>query len=87
MRVLYLMTAPPPAVEGTDAVLQEAEMLRARFGGEVAHLALSSRPWARFPRPLYGLHILRSLKRLERQVDLHHLYHAELFPFPVLPIR
>ena len=84
MRALYLMTAPPPAIEGTDAVVQEAEMLRSRLGGERVHLALSSRPWSRYPRPLYGLQKLLTVKRLERQVDLHHIYHAELFPFPVL---
>lgn len=84
MRVLYLISAPAPAVEGTDAVVQEAEMLRARFGGERAHLAPSPRPGSRLPRPLYGLQMLPSLKRLERLVDLHHVYHAELFPFPVL---
>jgi glycosyltransferase involved in cell wall biosynthesis len=84
VRVLYLITAPPPAVEGTDAVVQEAELLRARFGGKRAHLAPSPKPWSRFPRPLYGLQMLPSLRRLERSVDLHHLYHAELYPFPVL---
>lgn len=84
VRVFYLMTAPPPAIEGTDAVLQEAETLRSRFGGELAHLTPSPRPWARIPRPLHGLHMLRSLRHLERQVDLHHIYHAELFSFPVL---
>ena len=84
MSILYLMTAPPPALEGTDAVLQEAEALRARFGGVLVHIGLSSRPWAPFPRAVHGLQKLRSLKRLERDADLVHVYHAELFAFPVL---
>ena len=84
MKVLYLLTAPPPAIEGTDAVLQEAQLLRARFGGELAHVAPSSRPWARVPRPLYGLHALPGIRRLERRVDVIHLFHAELYPFPLI---
>ena len=84
MRILFLITAPPPAVESTDAVIQEAEALRSRFGGELAYLVPGSRPRAWIPRALYGLHRLRSLERLDRQVDLHHIYHAELYLFPVL---
>jgi hypothetical protein len=84
MKALYLLTAPPPAIEGTDAVLQEAEMLRGRFGGELAHIAVSPRPWGRVPRALYGLRMLPTLRRLERQVDVNHVFHAELYPFPVL---
>jgi glycosyltransferase involved in cell wall biosynthesis len=84
MSVLFLMTAPPPAIEGTDAVAQEVEALRARFGGVVVHLSVSSRPWIRVPRVLWGLQSLVSLRRLERQTDVVHVYHAELFPFPIL---
>ena len=84
MRVLYQLTAPPPVIPGTDAVHQEAELLRSRFGGEIVFLLPASRPWASFPRPLYGLHRLPDIRRLERRVDLHHLYNSELYLFPLL---
>ncbi|MGH9459582.1 MAG: glycosyltransferase [Vicinamibacteria bacterium] len=84
MRVLYHLTAPPPVIPGTDAVHQEAELLRSRFGGEIVFLLPSSRPWASFPRPLYGLHRLPAIRRLERLVDLHHVYNSELYLFPLL---
>jgi glycosyltransferase involved in cell wall biosynthesis len=84
VRILYLLTAPPPPLEGTDAVAQEAETLRARFGGSVETIAVASRPWVRIPRALYGLQKPWSLRRLEREADLVHVYHAELFAFPVL---
>ena len=84
MSVLYLMTAPPPAVRGTDAVVQEAELLRSRFGGEIIFLPPGRRPNPWIPRALYGLHRLRALRRLERDVDVHHIFHAELYRFPVL---
>jgi glycosyltransferase involved in cell wall biosynthesis len=84
MTVLYLMTALPPAVAGTDSVVQEAEILRSRFGGEVIFLPPSSRPRSRLPRWLYGWQCLPRVRSLEQSVDLCHIYHAELYPFPVL---
>lgn len=84
MKVLYLMTAPPPAVAGTDSIVQEAEFLRSRFGGELTFLPPSRRPRSRLPRWLYGWHSLSRMRRLERDVDLCHVYHAELYFFPVL---
>lgn len=84
VRILFLMTAPPPALEGTEAVVQEAEALRSRFGGEIEFLVPGTRPRRGLPRLLYGLHRLRSLRRLDHEMDLHHVYHAELYPFPVL---
>jgi glycosyltransferase involved in cell wall biosynthesis len=82
--VLFLLTAPPPRLEGTDAVLQEVEALRARFDGAIVHTAFSPRPWARVPRLLYGLQKARRLRRLAREASLVHIYHAALFDFPVL---
>lgn len=84
MKILYLMTAPPPAVAGTDAVIQEAELLRSRFGGERVCLVPSSKPRAHFPRTFYGLHRFTAIRRLERETDLHHIYAAELHFFPLL---
>ncbi len=84
MKILYLMTVPPPVSAGTDAVMQEAELLRSRFTGEMVFLLPSTRPRARFPRPLYGLHRLRAIRRLVPTVDLCHLYNAELYFFPLL---
>ena len=84
MKILYLMTVPPPVIAGTDAVMQEAELLRSRFAGEMVFLLPSARPRARFPRPLYGLHRLRTIRRLVPTIDLCHLYNAELYHFPLL---
>lgn len=65
-------------------MLQEADLLRARFGGDIVFLLPSSRPWPHFPRPFYGLHRLAAIRRLERDADLHHLYNSELYLFPLL---
>jgi glycosyltransferase involved in cell wall biosynthesis len=84
LRILYLLTTPPPVVLGTDAVVQEVDLLRARFGGEVIWLRPSWRARARYPRLLLGLHRLGAIRELDRHVDLHHVYAPQLYLLPVL---
>ena len=69
MHILYHLTAPEPAIPGTDAALQDVEALRARFGGEVLPLYPLRAPSRWFPRALYGLQRLPALRRLERAGD------------------
>ncbi len=84
VHVLYHLTAPPPPLPGTDAVLQELEALRARFGGTLLPLYPLRRPSRWFPKALYGLHQARALRRLEPGADLHHFSYGTLYPFPWL---
>ena len=84
MNILYHLTSPFPPIPGTDAVFQEIEALRRRFGGECLQLFPLRRPSRIFPKKLYGLHQRRALHRVEPSVDLHHLYYATLYPFPWL---
>lgn len=84
MNILYHLTSPAPPIPGTDAVFQEIEALRRRFGGECLQFYPLRRPSRIFPKILYGLHQRRALRRREPSVDLHHLYYATLYPFPWL---
>ena len=84
MNILYHLTSPRPPIPGTDAIYQEIEVLRARFGGECLQLFPLRRPSRIFPKQLYGFHQRRVLRRKEQAVDLHHLYYATLYPFPWL---
>ncbi|MFA5044222.1 MAG: glycosyltransferase, partial [Kiritimatiellia bacterium] len=84
MNILFHLTSPAPPIPGTDAVFQEVEALRRRFGGECLQLFPLRRPSRIFPKKLYGLHQYRALRRREPLVDLHHLYYATLYPFPWL---
>ena len=61
MSVLYLLTSPKPAIEGTDAVLQEVEALGASVGGKMLNLNPRKMPGAFFPQWLFGFHALPSL--------------------------
>ena len=84
MNILFHLTSPSPPIPGTDAVFQEIEALRRRFGGECLQLYPLRRPSRIFPKLLYGLHQRRTLRQSEPSVDLHHLYYATLYPFPWL---
>jgi glycosyltransferase involved in cell wall biosynthesis len=81
---LYHLTMSPPVLPGSDAVLQEVELLRGRFGGEVVWLRPAWRARARYPRPLLGVHHLTAIRRREKHVDLHHVYAPQLDWMPFL---
>ena len=50
MNNLYHLATSPPILPGTDAIVQEVEMLRAHFGGEAVWLRPAWRARARYPR-------------------------------------
>jgi glycosyltransferase involved in cell wall biosynthesis len=84
MSILYLLTAPPPAIAGTDAVLQEVVALRGAFQGEIVNLSPLKSSTRRFPKQLYGLHKIREIKNLESRCKINHLFFSFPYPFPVL---
>lgn len=56
MSVLYLLTVPPPAIEGTEATLQEVSALQSAFAGKSVNLFPLKHPSGLLPKWLYGLH-------------------------------
>jgi glycosyltransferase involved in cell wall biosynthesis len=84
MNILFHLTSPAPAIAETDAAFQEVAALQRRFGGSTINLFPLPRPSRFFPRPLYGVHRLSELRKLDATVDVHHVYHAQLSIFPVL---
>ena len=84
MKVLYLLTSPPPPIPGTDAVFQEVSALCARFPATTLNLFPGTRPSRWIPRPLYGLHCRGDLLLQAPAHDLCHLFFPVLYPFPVL---
>ncbi|HLF24917.1 MAG TPA: glycosyltransferase [Anaerolineae bacterium] len=84
MKVLYHLTVPPSSMAAADAVVQEVEALRAMTGGQIIHLYPGQRPGTRLPRRWWGLQHLLALRRAERQIDLHHIFNPDPFPFDVL---
>jgi glycosyltransferase involved in cell wall biosynthesis len=84
MPVLYLLTAPEPALPGTDATFQEVAALRSAFGGKAVNLCPRKTPGSPFPLQLFGLHRLPAIWKLERETEVNHIYHSVLYPFPIL---
>lgn len=84
MRVLYHITNLPPKIAGTEASLQEAELLRDHFGGRLVFINPNQGSPLYLPRLFFGLHLLRQMRAAESEIQLHHLYNADPFPFPVL---
>ena len=83
MKILYHITNLPPKISGTEAILQEIEILRRVFGGDLFHINPNIHSPVYLPRLLFGFHLLRKIRRLENDLHLHHLYNADPFPFPV----
>jgi glycosyltransferase involved in cell wall biosynthesis len=82
--VLYHLTVPDSPMSSCEAVHQEAELLRKRFGGSVFHLYPGRTPGTRFPRRWWGLQHLFGLRRAELGTSLHHVFNPDPYPFSVL---
>lgn len=82
--ILYLCTAPEPAIPGTDAVFQEIERLRASFGGSFLGLYPFKKPSRFVPHWLMGIHNRERLREAMRQADVVHVFSATLKPLPCI---
>ena len=82
MNILYHITNLPPKMPGTEASLQELNVLRDHFGGNLVHLNPNQHSPIYLPRLLFGFHQLKQIRRLEDTLHFHHLYNADPFPFP-----
>jgi glycosyltransferase involved in cell wall biosynthesis len=84
MSILYLVTAPPPPFEGTDAVFQDVGVLRDAFQGEIVNLSPLTSSTRRFPKQLFGFHNLLAIKELETRCTINHVFFSFPYAFPIL---
>lgn len=84
MKILYINTAPRARIARTDAVENEIQILQDAYKGERINVYPFSRPVSRLPLHVVGLQSISQLKRLDRVVDLHHIFSPILFPYPFL---
>lgn len=68
---------------GTEASLQELNVLRCHFGGNLIHLNPNQLSPIYLPRLLFGFHQIKAIRAQEPNIQLHHLYNADPFPFPI----
>lgn len=84
MNILYHLTVLPPKMPEGEALSQEITALRNYFGGELIYLNPNIASPIYLPRLLFGFHKLKYLRQLESNLDLHHIYNPDAFPFPLL---
>lgn len=84
MSILYHLTILPPIHPEREAISQEVNVLQCRFGGHIIYVNPNVRSFFHIPRLVFGLHRLRALRHLEEDVQLHHVYNPDPFPFPYL---
>jgi len=84
MGILYHITNLPPKLPDTEASLQELNSLKSHFGGKLVYLNPNQHSPIYLPRLLFGLHKFRQIRVEEANIQLHHLYNADPFPFPIL---
>jgi len=80
--ISYLCTSPLPKLKKTDAVYNEINFLAEQTQGTINSLFPFDTPNSKFPIPLYGLHNLLTIKKLEKQHKINHIFGSGLFRLP-----
>ena len=85
MSVLFHLTMPDGPMAALEAVMQDVQTLQKQIvDSQINHFYPGNRPGSRLPRQLWGVAQLPRLRRTEKQVQLHHIFNPDLFPFPAL---
>ncbi len=82
--ILYLSTIPPPAIPGTEAVLQTINSLMQANNGMHLSLFPFRRPSRWILPVMMGLRQQRELARLANEAKWIHVFNATLRPLPCL---
>ncbi len=84
MKILYHMAVLPPKLPDCEALSQEITALRHHFGGDLLYLNPNQHSPIYIPRLGFGFHKLKQIRALETNLDLHHIYNPDAYPFPIL---
>ncbi len=82
-RLLHL-TAPPEAIPGTDATLQDAVLLARELDAEILHVFPGRRPCRWIPPGFFGWNVWKSLRAADRAGAVHLVFHPHARAFPYL---
>lgn len=84
MKIAYYSTIPSPPLPGTESVNNDIRMLLDHFKGEYIELYPFKEPYPRLPWQVIGLNRFRDLQKLDKIVDIHHIFSSGIRPYPVL---
>lgn len=83
MRVACHFTIPRPPHLESDAAVQDGLKIVAEVGGEVNFLYPGKKPNVLYPRFFSGFQQLPQLIKLDRRVDVHHVFSNGFYPYPI----
>jgi len=84
MNVLYHLPILPPKMPAGEALSQEIQALREHNGGDLVYVNPNQNSVLYIPRLLFGFPMLKVLRDREKNVDMHHFYNPDPFPYPYL---
>jgi glycosyltransferase involved in cell wall biosynthesis len=84
MNVLYHLPILPPKMPEGEALSQEVQALRNHNGGDLVYVNPNQNSVVYIPRLFFGLSLLKTLRTQEKNIDLHHFYNPDPFPYPYL---
>jgi len=84
MKIAYYSTIPSPPIPGTESVYNDIRILKDYFKGKHLNLYPFKKPHPRFPWQIIGFHRFRDLQKIDRSVDVHHIFSSGIHPFPIL---
>ncbi len=84
MKILYISPSPPPLIPGTDGLFTEIGYLKESFLGKSIALSPFRSIPPIFPVNFYGIQHLPVIRKLDREVDLHHVFFPCLVNFRIL---
>ncbi|MGC9396710.1 MAG: glycosyltransferase [Anaerolineae bacterium] len=84
MNVLYHLPILPPKMPAGEALSQEIQALREHNGGDLVYVNPNQNSAIYIPRLLFGSPMLKALRNREKNVDMHHFYNPDPFPYPYL---
>ena len=83
-RALIHLTAPPPALPGTDAMFQDATTLARALDGETVVVYPGRRPARGWPPALFGWRVWPRLRTADRRGAAHLIFNPTARAFPYL---
>lgn len=83
MRVACHFTIPRPPYIELDAVVQDGLRIVSEIGGEVNFLYPGEKACVLFPRFLSGFQQLPYLRKLDNEVNVHHIFTNGFYPYPI----
>ncbi|RUM45060.1 MAG: hypothetical protein DSY80_03785 [Desulfocapsa sp.] len=86
MKIACHFTIPRPPRPELDAAIQDGLQIMTKVGGEINFLYPGTKARIFFPRFMSGFQQLPQLMKLDRTVDIHHVFSNGFYPYPIFSV-